>query len=401
MFHFLKSLFKPILQPLNEILISRSAILHNLKVIQNLHPWESIFPVLKSNAYGHGIKEIATILRDTNVPYLCVDSFPEYQIVRDYAKKKSLVLGETLPENYLAYNPHRATLCIYNYETIDFLGKTWKKRTLHLFLNTGMNREGIQEQNLPKILALLEQYPNLMVEWIMSHFANADEVDDSMDWKQIETFKNMLNIIRKSEIRNPKSYIHIANSAGTVKYTGEQIWCNARRTGLALYGYNPLPIANSWQLVATSQQLIPALTLTSTVIATQQLKTGDIVSYGSKRTAKQPCYTATLPLWYYEGLPRNMTNTRSFHYEGVQHPQAGTICMNLSCYSTGPVKFPIGTKVTLIKHKPQTINSISHAITSNLQYEVWSLESLSSLSSTIPYEILTRLNASIRRTIVA
>jgi alanine racemase len=58
-----------------------------------------------------------------------------------------------------------------------------------------MNREGIQQQHLPKILELLEQYPNLVLEGIMSHFANADEVDDRMDLKQIETFKNMLDTI--------------------------------------------------------------------------------------------------------------------------------------------------------------------------------------------------------------
>jgi alanine racemase len=405
MLSFLKSLFKPSLTPLNEILISRSAILHNLKTLQSLHPWEPIFPVLKSNAYGHGIKEVATILRDTDVPYICVDSFPEYQIVRDYAKKKSLILWETLPENYLAYDPRRATLCIYNPATLRFLWESWKKRTIHLFLNTGMNREGIQQHHLPKILELLDIYPNLVLEWVMSHFANADEIDDSMDLKQIETFKNMLDTIANRCSCSPLvlgapwgykeglreiwiKYIHLANSAATLKYTSEQLWCNARRWWLALYGYDPLPVFPTLPSLDKRRaregfvEMQPALTLTSTIISTQQLQTWDIVSYAGKRTAKTPCYTATLPFWYFEGLPRNLTNQRWCHHDGLRHPQVGIICMNLSCYTTGTLELPIGTKVILIWEKKDDIYM------------------LASLANTIPYEILVWLQASIRRTIV-
>ena len=185
-------------------------------------------------------------------------------------------------------------------------------------------------------------------------------------------------------------YTHLWNSAGTLKYNSSQTWCNARRCWLALYGYNPLPYPSSVNLQS-------AIKVTSTVISTQQLKTGDIVSYGGKRTTPHPCFTATLPFWYFEWLPRNVTNKRGFSHDWLRHPQIWTICMNLSCYTTWMIELPIWTKVTLIwQEATNTQKPKSWQPTT----DNWQLLSLASLSSTIPYEILTSLHPSIRRIIV-
>jgi alanine racemase len=106
---------------LNTIHIHQNRILNNLKKLQEHTHHQTIFPVLKANAYGHGLKQISTILKSTDVPYICVDSFPEYQIVKDYATKKSLIMGETHPENYSYYDPRRATVVIYNTDTLKSL----------------------------------------------------------------------------------------------------------------------------------------------------------------------------------------------------------------------------------------------------------------------------------------
>ena len=105
-------------------------------MLENMQPKTAIFPVLKSNAYGHGIEVVSQILADTSVPYICVDSYPEYQAVKDHAKKKSLVLGETLIENFSLYDPKWATLCVYNLDTVRWLVNQSKSFTIHLFLNT-------------------------------------------------------------------------------------------------------------------------------------------------------------------------------------------------------------------------------------------------------------------------
>jgi alanine racemase len=70
-----------------------------------------------------------------------VDSFPEYNIVRRHSKFNVLIMGETLPVNYKEFNFKRTTFCVYNLETLQALSKLNKKLKIHLFLNTGMNRE--------------------------------------------------------------------------------------------------------------------------------------------------------------------------------------------------------------------------------------------------------------------
>ncbi len=136
MLRFLKQRLQPQVSTLNTIEIHQQAILQNLAFLQSRKTSETIFPVLKSNAYGHGLKEVSMILKNTNVPYICVDSFPEYQIVRDYAKKKVLVMGETFPENYRHYNYRNATLVVYTVATIKYLAQQHTPFSIHLFLNT-------------------------------------------------------------------------------------------------------------------------------------------------------------------------------------------------------------------------------------------------------------------------
>jgi alanine racemase len=92
MSHRLKNLFKPKLEPMNKIYIHTKNIVANYDYLKSLQPNASLFPVLKSNAYGHGLEIVTKILNKTDAPYLIVDSFPEYQIVKDNSKKKILLL---------------------------------------------------------------------------------------------------------------------------------------------------------------------------------------------------------------------------------------------------------------------------------------------------------------------
>lgn len=99
---------------MNVITIDKKTVLRNFDILQNIQPKGAIFPVLKSNAYGHGLQHMVKILRRTDAPYLVVDSFPEYQIVKKYSPKDILLVGETLLENYKYFDPRRVAFCVYN-----------------------------------------------------------------------------------------------------------------------------------------------------------------------------------------------------------------------------------------------------------------------------------------------
>ena len=87
-----KNLRKPKVETLNTINISRDNIINNVKLIKSLKPESWIFPVLKSNAYGHGILQVLDILKEEKFPYIVVDSFPEYQIIHNNSKFKILII---------------------------------------------------------------------------------------------------------------------------------------------------------------------------------------------------------------------------------------------------------------------------------------------------------------------
>ena len=123
MWNWIKNIFKPKVEPMNKIYIRAKNILHNYDYLWSLQPWAAMFPVLKSNAYWHGLELVTKILNKTDAPYLVVDSFPEYQIVKKYSKKNILLLWETLKRNYRKFNYSRTTFCVYNIETINYLAK--------------------------------------------------------------------------------------------------------------------------------------------------------------------------------------------------------------------------------------------------------------------------------------
>lgn len=106
---------------MNTIWLRKKILLQNLEYLQSLQPQAAIFPVLKSNAYGHGLKHIAQIFAKTNVPYLTVDSYPEYVVVKKYSHLPILLLGETLLDNYKKFDHKQTTFCVYNFGTIRYL----------------------------------------------------------------------------------------------------------------------------------------------------------------------------------------------------------------------------------------------------------------------------------------
>jgi alanine racemase len=375
LFSYIRRLVKPAVIPLNTISLYQSIALRNLSLLQQARPHDAIFPVVKSNAYGHGLKEVSTILADSNVPYLCIDSFPEYQIVKAFARKKSLVLWETLPENYRAYNPHRATFGIYNIDALRALIALGRNQSIHLFINTWMHREGIDLHQLPAILAELALQDHVRVEWVMSHLSDADEESPRFLEQQCSVFEKALVLIRQAGHR--PTYVHIGNSAGWARIQNPPY--NAWRTGLAFYGYDLCHRADT--------PLRPWLDFTSTVISCHHLDSGQAVGYSWTYITPHPLWTITLPVGYKEGVPRHAQE----HHHVVRNHQklscAGRVSMNLSSYAS-QTPIPLYSTIMIYDHK---------AYRGTMP---WSLGWLAQRMGTIPYTLMVALDPTIHRSIV-
>lgn len=181
-------MFRGKVATLNRIEISSDSILHNYQLLKKISGGKTIIPVLKANAYGHGIKQICEILKGSDVEIVAVDSFPEYQMVRDFSRFDVLLIGECQQAVYENVDWKRTIAAVYSMETVRFLLSLKKNIRVHLFLNTGMNREGIQIEDLESFLDEI-QGKNLVVDGVMSHFANADIDDPESLTDQVAVFK--------------------------------------------------------------------------------------------------------------------------------------------------------------------------------------------------------------------
>ncbi|HEV2403542.1 MAG TPA: alanine racemase [Candidatus Saccharimonadales bacterium] len=366
--------------PLNHIVLNAQAMLHNVATIQKQHPGFEIIPVLKSNAYGHGLEQVAEILNDADCNYLAVDGYFEAAKIKDITKHHILVLGYILPDNVPLLDIKRCSFVVQDALAIQALGSLGRPVKIHIELNTGFNRLGLQANEIPGYLEALKKYPGLELEGVMSHLVDADnELDDSFDVKQQELFDDYIERIKNAGF-NPK-LIHIAQTAGSAKIKSK--YANAIRLGIGTYGINPLSPKDPHYSDLTKLQ--PVLELKSTIIKVIELKKGDKVSYNATFTAPKDMRIGVLPLGYYEGVPRELSNKGIFTYGRKELPVVGRVCMNHTMVSLDKLDLKVGDQVTIISSDPKSPNS------------VLSMQAKLGLFS---YTTVTKLSSSIRRQVI-
>lgn len=363
----------------NEITLSKSALLNNFDIFKTLSPGSNVIPVLKSNAYGHGIQQIATILKNRKIPYVAVDGYFECLEIHQFSKQPVLVMGAIPPQNFAHMNFERTSFVVQDLTAIKSLGATKRSVKIHLEIDTGMSRHGIDPSELGTILREIKKYDNIEFDGVMSHLADADNPHDEYTAKQVGTFDNCIEKIYKAGLA-PK-YIHIAQSAGSTKVQSR--YANALRIGFSLYGLNPLQPND--KSIRKLSQLQPVLEFTSTIEKVRTLQPGTTVSYSRLYTAKRSVNIGVLPAGYYEGVPRIFTNTGLVQLGNDYLTVVGRVCMNHTMVALAKASSKSGEKVTIISRNPKSKVSVANICKRHDLFD---------------YELVTRLAPTIRRTIV-
>jgi alanine racemase len=321
----------------NRIEVSTSAILHNLGLFQQPSN-KQVIPVLKGNAYGHGIEQIATILSGQDIPYVAVDGYFEALRVRKVSKQPVLIMGAIKPENFSHLRYDDFAFVVQDETTIRALAASGKRINVHLECNTGMNRYGVRSSEATMLARLIMSFKNLTLEGIMSHLADSDGNDPVTVDDAVRLFDDTVKEIL--DLGASPTLIHIAQTAGSLK--AKSRYANNIRLGIGLYGINPF--SPKHHLHAALKDLRPALQLISTITKTIDLQKGESVSYNYTYTAPKQMQIGVLPLGYYEGLNRTLSNTGSVRYETNDLPIVGRICMNHTMIDLGDTKARIGTE---------------------------------------------------------
>jgi len=367
------------LKTLNEIRIFQDHILQNLTLYgSHLLDGVDIFPTIKSDGYGHGLVQMATLLQKFETPYFAMDSYFEAITVRKhFPDQKILLLGENALENFAHMDFRNITFAIANKESLKVIADLGRKISIHLKFNTGMNRQGFQKKDLPFLLSLLKKSPHIKSEGIFSHFADADNPDNTFTNQQERIFGEILDFFAQEGVSF--LFTHLGNSAGALKVEDKRI--NACRLGIGMYGYNPLvPEDTHFSLL---KDLQPALEAWSTITNVQDLKKGDRVSYNGIFTAPEDMKIGIIPFGYFEGFDRKLSS-RDFHPKEKGFQILGRVCMNLTA-CTLPMGEKVGDSLCLISRHEADFHSV---------------QNMAKRVKTISYEILTRLHSSIRRKII-
>lgn len=358
--------------PLNRIEILSENITGNYRYLSSLYPGIKIAPVLKSNAYGHGIELIAKILDPLRPLFFCVDSlFEAHKILKTGVKTKILVMGFTDPRN-LTVKKLPFSFAVYDLEHLKGMLKHQPEAKIHLFVDTGMHREGIKIDDLNDVFKIMGK---VNIEGLMSHFAMSEKYDSPLTLMQVKNFKKAREILEKFNI-NPK-WVHLGASGGFLNAKHFEEIGNMARTGKALYGID---------LSGKFKDLKLALRLKSTLVQIKDLDKDESVGYDFTYKAKKKMKIGILPIGYNDGLDRRLSNSGFVKIGNIFCPIIGRVSMNITTIDLSKVKNPfVGQEVIVISEVRGDINSA---------------ENIAKTIGTIPHDVLVGLSGEIKRGVV-
>jgi alanine racemase len=293
------------------------------QLLTQLSPTTQLLAVVKADAYGHGSIEVSRAVVRAGATWLGVATLPEGQELRRAGITVPILIlgGITTPDEVqslieyqlqptLYYSPEQALMFAHALpsETIP----------VHLKIDTGMSRLGINHQEAGEFYNFINRLPQLQIKGIYSHFATADDPDPSFMNIQSDRFHQVLHSLTSSGFELP--LVHLCNTAGML--ANPQLHHHLVRVGLGIYGYYPAPHFSS-QIA-----LRPALTVKSRITHIKKITKGTGVSYGHTFIADRDLVVATVAIGYADGLARGLSNKIYGTLRGQKVRQIGTITMD-------------------------------------------------------------------------
>lgn len=358
--------------------VSASALEHNTKVFKGVIKDRKLAIVLKSNAYGHGLREAGKIADSLEeVDWLVVDSIVEARALRGVGAKKPIMIIGYVPRarwSKLA-KLGKVALVVTSLDQARELAEFIKfKLDVHIKVDTGMRRQGIMPEELGEMIAVLRRNKRLKITGLATHFADADGEEDGATLEQIARWQKVVDLYRK---RVGDGLFHISATAGT-RFI-DRAHSNLVRLGIGFYGFDPVQ--------ERSLDLKPALSFWARLINFKTLAKGESVGYNFTYTAEEDREIAIIPAGYNEGVGRMLSNKGAVYVNGVRCPILGRASMNLTVIdiSDVPDVLDLEDEVEVFSADPARDNSI---------------EAVSKAYDSIPYEVLVRISPSLKRWVV-
>lgn len=368
-------------------LIDTASLSHNISVLKKgLAPGAEIAAVVKSNAYGHGVRIAWRAFVEGGATWLCVDSLHEAQELRDDGYTGNLfVMGHIPPAHAKTAVSLDVRCMVYDRRQIDALGEAANaaSRPLRLVmkLETGTQRQGLTIEAALNLAHYIARFPYLVLEGTATHFANIeDTTDHSFAYEQLRIFNEYNDILTANGFR--PTLRTIANSAAGILWPHTH--CELVRAGITCYGMWPSTECYvSARLLGKDVDLRPALTWKTLIAQIKTVPAGSLIGYGCTYETTHESRIAVLPVGYYDGYDRAMSNLAYVLIRGKRAPVRGRICMNMCMVDVTDIPdAEPGDDVVLLGRQGG---------------ECLSAEQLATWADTINYELTTQIQTNIPR----
>lgn len=341
-----------------------------------------VMPVVKSNAYGHGMLEIAKLV-EPKVKWLGVVNLDEALFLREQGIKKKILVLSYVDEKKLSQAVKKQIdLPVYDLSFAKKISQAAarikKKANVHIKIDTGASRVGILPDQAVSFIKQVSNLSHLRIAGIYSHFASSED-DQRYTKKQLFNFNKVAQEVKTLGIKVP--YYHFGCSAATLTTPASNY--NMIRLGVSLYGLWPsVEAKKTVQKRKRNFNLKPALVWKTRILQVKEIPAGTKVGYGCSYTARKKMTMAVMAAGYWEGYDRHLSNRGVVIVKGKRCPIIGRICMNISMIDVSAVKnAKAGNEVILLGPN----NSADEA---------------AEKIGTINYEVVTRINPVLKRVYV-
>lgn len=358
-------------------IVDLSAVAHNIRYIRSLVGNKQIMAIVKANAYGHGILEVARQSVDSGAEYIGVGFLEEGIFLRQNdVDAPVLVMGGILGYQVKKFIQYDLEMTVSSLELASHINSeiSHRKAKVHLKIDTGMERIGVSHKFAVEFVRRVAMMKNIDIVGLYSHFSSSDD-DLEFSALQLERFQVIIHGLKKIGIEIPLK--HIANSASVINNPDSHF--DLVRPGLILYGITPFPASD------VHIPIRPVLMLSSKVVFIKRVPAGTGISYNRKYYTDRDCNVVTVPIGYGDGYSRILTNRGYVLIHGKRYPIIGAVCMDQLMVNLGDDTAAFGDEVVLI---------------GSMENETITAWEIADKMGTIPYEITCMINARVPRIFV-
>ena len=349
----------------NWVEVDLSAIESNVRLITK-EKEQKVMAVVKANAYGHGSLKVAKTALKAGAEWLAVARAEEAMELRESGIKQPVLVLGFVPLNWVKLlilsGVSMVAWDIKQIENIAAIAEDINVAAkIHIKVDTGMSRIGVQEADVVKLVRTLKDRSSLIFEGVLTHYACADNYNKDKTIDQINIFEDVL--LELAENDSLPNIIHASNSAATL-FGYKPAW-DMVRLGIAMYGLDPS------DRCSFAKELEPALSWKSYLIQVKEVPAGTGVSYGHDYVTKDTQIVGTVSAGYADGYRRHSNN--EVLVGGKRVPVVGRVCMDYFMVNLDSVSnASVGDEVVMLgRQGSERITAEELAITWNtINYEV-------------------------------